>query len=106
MALRPRLAGYSVRGPDPSRDLVPASRRLPVGRCKLHGGTSTGPRTKAGLARLTEAKIKHGKFTKEKRAEARRFAEQGRQMRGELKELETWFVDHGLLDKNWRDQFK
>ena len=36
----------------------------------------------------------------------RRFAEQGRQMRGELKELEAWFVDHGHLDKNWRDQFK
>ena len=61
--------------------------RLPVGRCKLHGGASTGPRTKDGLARLTESKIKHGKFTKEKRAEARRFAEEGRQMRGELKEL-------------------
>ena len=61
--------------------------RLPVGRCKLHGGASTGPRTKDGLARLTEARTKHGKFTKEKRAEARRFAEQGRQMRGELKEL-------------------
>ena len=44
--------------------------RLPVGRCKLHGGASTGPRTKDGLARLTEARTKHGKFTKEKRAEA------------------------------------
>jgi len=79
--------------------------RLPVGRCKLHGGASTGPSTKDGLARLTEAKIKHGRFTKEKRAEARRFAEQGRQMRGELKELEAWFVDHGHLSKNWRDWF-
>ena len=64
--------------------------RLPVGRCKLHGGASTGPRTKDGLARLTESKIKHGKFTKEKRAEARRFAEEGRQMRGELKGLGSW----------------
>ena len=80
--------------------------RLPVGRCKLHGGASTGPRTKDGLARLTEARTKHGKFTKEKRAEARRFAEQGRQMRGELKELEAWFVDRGHLSKNWRDGFK
>ena len=51
--------------------------RLPVGRCKLHGGASTGPRTKDGLARLTEAKTKHGRFTKEKRAAARRFAETG-----------------------------
>jgi len=75
-------------------------------RCRLHGGSSTGPRTEAGLARLTASKIKHGKFTKEKRAEARRFAEEGRQMRGELKELEAWFVDHGLLDKKWKDWFK
>jgi hypothetical protein len=27
-------------------------------------------------------------------------------MRAELEELEAWFVDHGHLDKNWRDQFK
>ena len=80
--------------------------RLPVGRCKFHGGASTGPRTKDGLARLTEARTKHGKFTKEKRAEARRFAEEGRQMREELKELEEWFVVHGHLDKKWRDRFK
>ena len=46
------------------------------------------------------------KFTKEKRAEARRFAEQGRQMRGELKELEAWFVDHGHLSKNWRKDWE
>ena len=63
------------------------------------------PRTTDGLARLTEAKIKHGRFIKEKRAEAKRRAEQGRQMRGELRELETWFVDRGHLDKNWRDWF-
>ena len=76
------------------------------GKCHLHGGASTGPRTKDGLASLTQARTKHGKFTKEKRAAARRFAEQGRQKRGELKELEAWFVDHGHLEKNWRDWFK
>ena len=80
--------------------------RLPVGRCRLHGGASTGPRTKDGLARLTEARTKHGKFTKEKRAEAKRRAEQGREMRGELKELLAWFVDHGHLDKNWRKDWE
>jgi len=64
------------------------------------------PTTKDGLARLTAARTMHGLYTKEKRAAARRFAEQGRQMRGELKELEAWFVDHGHLDKNWRAWFK
>ena len=77
----------------------------PAGRCRLHGGASTGPRTKEGLARLTAARTIHGKYTKEKRAEARRYAEQGRQMRAELKDLENWFVDHGHLDKNWGEKF-
>jgi len=75
------------------------------GKCKLHGGRSTGPRTKDGLARLVASKTTHGLYTKEKRAAARRFAEQGRQMRAELQEIENWFVDHGHLDKNWRDWF-
>ena len=76
------------------------------GRCALHGGKASGPTTKEGFARLKAARRTHGKYTKEKRAEAKRFAEQGRQMRAELAELEEWFVDHGHLDKNWRDQFK
>jgi hypothetical protein len=80
--------------------------RLPVGRCRLHGGSSTGPTTEEGLARLIASKIKHGRFTKEKRAEAKRRAEVGRQMRCELAELEAWFVDRGLLDTKWRDLFK
>jgi len=80
--------------------------RLPVGRCRLHGGSSTGPTTEEGLARLTVSKITHGRTTKAKRAEARRRAEQGRQMRAELLELENWFVDHGLLDKNWRKDWE
>ena len=75
------------------------------GRCKLHGGRSTGPRTAEGLARLVVSKITHGRTTKEKRAKAKLRAEQGRQMRAELLELETWFIDHGLLDKKWRDLF-
>ena len=75
------------------------------GRCKLHGSRSSGPRTKDGLARLVASKTTHGLYTKEKRAAARRFAEQGRQMRAELQEIENWFVDHGHLDKNWRDWF-
>ena len=79
--------------------------RLPVGRCKLHGGASTGPRTKGGLARLTDARTTHGLYTKEKRAAARRFAEQGGQMRAELAELEAWFVDHGHLARDWHKFF-
>ena len=67
---------------------------------------SAGPRTEAGLARLAAARTTHGRFTKKKRLAATQRAEVGRQIRAELKELETWFVVYGHLDKTWRDWFK
>jgi len=75
-------------------------------RCRLHGGLSTGPRTAEGLARLVASKITYGRTTKAKRAEATLRAEQGRELRAELLELETWFVAHGHLDKNWRKDWE
>ena len=109
--LKPWLYGANWQGQRceaRTRTGTPCQRpaRLPVGHCRLHGGASTGPRTKDGLQRLTAARTTHGKYTKEKRAAAKRFAEQGRQMRAELAALEEWFVDHGHLDKKWRDWFK
>ena len=80
--------------------------RLPVGRCKLHGGASTGPRTKEGLTRLTEARTKHGKFTKEKRAEARQRAQVGREIRAELRDIEREAIAAGVLAKDWREIFE
>ena len=80
--------------------------RLPVGRCKRKGGASTGPLTKDGLARLTESRTKHGKFTKEKRAEARRRAQVGREIKAELRDIEQEAIAAGALGKDWRDQFK
>ena len=62
--------------------------------------------TKDGLARLTEARTKHGKFTKEKRAEARRRAQVGREIKAELRDIEQEAIAAGALGKDWRDQFK
>jgi hypothetical protein len=42
---------------------------MPNGRCRLHGGRSTGPRTDAGRAVLAAARTKHGHYS----AEARNF---------------------------------
>jgi hypothetical protein len=44
------------------------------GRCRLHGGASTGPTTMDGLARLAAAHTTHGYYTPENRAERRRVA--------------------------------
>jgi hypothetical protein len=33
---------------------------MPNGRCRMHGGKSTGPRTAEGLERVRAARTKHG----------------------------------------------
>jgi len=38
------------------------------GRCRMHGGRSTGPRTAEGLARLRAARTRHGGYSAEARA--------------------------------------
>jgi hypothetical protein len=43
------------------------------GRCRMHGGASTGPRTPEGLARSKRAAWKHGRYSAEALA-ARRSA--------------------------------
>ena len=75
--------------------------KLPVGRCRLHGGASTGPRTEEGRARLAALHTTHGRLTKEKRAEAKRRAEVGRQINAEVRAIEAWAVDLGHLTADW-----
>jgi hypothetical protein len=41
------------------------------GRCRLHGGLSTGPTTWAGIERIKEANTKHGRYSKAARARRR-----------------------------------
>ena len=77
-----------------------------TGRCTRHGGKSTGARTEGGLARIAAAQVKHGRLTKEKRAEARQRAQVGREIRAELRSIETALVAEGLLAKDWREMFE
>ncbi len=42
------------------------------GRCRLHGGKSTGPRTLEGLERSRKARWRHGRYAAEAKAERRR----------------------------------
>ena len=67
------------------------------GRCALHGGRSTGPRTQRGLQRISEANLKHGRQTKDKLAAQRHAAKVGRRVMGKLKRLEQQIVDAGLM---------
>jgi hypothetical protein len=70
-ALRPLVranaASRSKRTGKPCRGAA-----MPNGRCKVHGGKSTGPRTPEGLERSRRANWKHGHFSREARAERSR----------------------------------
>jgi len=35
------------------------------GRCRLHGGKSTGPKTPEGVERIRQVHLKHGRYTKD-----------------------------------------
>jgi hypothetical protein len=43
------------------------------GRCRLHGGLSTGPKTAEGIERIRRAQLKHGRYTKQAKAERAEF---------------------------------
>ena len=71
------------------------------GRCGLHGGgLSTGARTPEGLKRISEANLKHGRMTKDKLAEQRRLADEGRILKARLKRIENLLIDAGLMPED------
>ena len=62
------------------------------GRCRVHGGASTGPRTKEGRARIAEANLRHGRYTKDKLGKQREKAAKGREIRKELRQMECELI--------------
>ena len=82
----------------------PAVKR--TGRCTRHGGASTGPRTQAGRNKIAALHTTHGRLTKEKRQAAKKRAELGRKVRAEIKEIETNLIEQGVLERNWRKEWK
>jgi hypothetical protein len=65
------------------------------GRCRMHGGKSTGPRTKEGLERSRKANWKHGYYSAEAIAERQEIRELLRQSNELIASLETdnWNMD-------------
>ena len=76
------------------------------GRCHLHGGKSTGPKTEEGRARIAAAQFKHGKRSKAAIAAQRAKAARGRAIRAELATLEAEAIREGLLPSKWRDAYR
>jgi hypothetical protein len=57
---------------------------MPNGRCRLHGGLSTGPKMLAGIERIRQAVTKHGRYSKRARAEREHYRNLLRQCRETL----------------------
>lgn len=57
------------------------------GRCRLHGGKSTGPKTQAGKIRSALANLKHGFYTNEAIDERKRMRTMMKEWRNELREM-------------------
>ena len=60
------------------------------GRCRLHGGLSTGPKTAEGIDRIRRAVTKHGRYAKVAKAEQsdfRDFLRRARELLIEIRKL-------------------
>ena len=60
---------------------------MPNGRCRLHGGLSTGPRTPEGLERSRTARWKHGGYSREAKEERRTMRAMHRALKDRLRAL-------------------
>ena len=75
------------------------------GRCRLHGGASTGAKTSEGRERISQANLRHGKYTKEKLEKQCMNAAKGREIKKELRQIEQRLVKEGVLARDWRQYF-
>jgi hypothetical protein len=71
-----------------------ASPAMPNGRCRMHGGKSTGPRTPEGLQRSRKSGWKHGYYS----AEAKRVRRDARQQYRMLRQLIAAGNEDDVLD--------
>jgi hypothetical protein len=71
------------------------------GRCRLHGGASTGPRTVEGRARIAAANFKHGNRTKERLAENKALAQSNREIWAAFRAEVALMKAGGYLPKGW-----
>ena len=68
------------------------------GRCRLHGGASTGPRTKEGLAKIAAANLRHGEFTQAMIAKRKEDAKIAKRLRDRLRVVEQNLRRHAVID--------
>ena len=89
------LANASPRCGARRRDGRPCrGAAMPNGRCRMHGGPSTGPRTPEGLERSRKSGWKHGYYS----AKAKRVRRDARQQYRLLRQLIAAGNEDDVLD--------
>jgi hypothetical protein len=63
------------------------SAAMPNGRCRMHGGKSTGPRTPEGIERIRASRTKHGRYSQAAIERRREMRQSLRLLRDLLKEV-------------------
>ena len=66
------------------------------GRCRLHGGLSTGPKTEEGKERIRKAVTKHGRYAKAAKAERTQFRELIQEAQKFLNEVQQELQARGI----------
>ena len=74
----------------------PASKKN--GRCRLHGGQSTGPKTAEGRAKIAAANTTTGQHTKAMIARRKEDAKIAKGLRDRLRVIEQNLRRHGVID--------
>src|SRR4051812_14637217 len=83
-----------------TRDGAPCrNAAMKNGRCRMHGGMSTGPRTPEGRERIRRANTRHGRYSQAAKQEAREMRTLLRQVRAGNGELEQMLKTTGYLPK-------
>src|SRR5262245_59601151 len=70
------------------------------GRCRMHGGLSTGPRTPEGRERCRRARLTHGAYSAPVRALCAAARTHGRRLRGLADLMRTRSAGHGVHRSN------
>lgn len=81
------LSKASRCGAKTRRDTPCQCPAMPNGRCRLHGGLSTGAKTLEGIERIRQAVTKHGMYSKRAKEERNNFRKLLRHCRETLKAI-------------------
>jgi len=74
--------GAKIRQGNPCANLP-----MKNGRCRMHGGMSTGPKTLEGKERSRRSNWKHGRYSQEANEERRMLRQLMQELSGALKEI-------------------